>query len=95
MPVGADDLHSRLATQALRRSLTEAEQALAAALEEIFTAGEHDFDVVVRRLNERKVAAPSGAGGPWTTALLESELKTVNESLDSAYATAAPIAAYR
>jgi hypothetical protein len=90
-----DDVHLRLATQGLRRPLTEAERALAAALEQIFASGEHDFTAVARRLNEQTIAAPSGDRRPWTAALLEAELKIVNESLDAAYAEAMPIAAYR
>lgn len=90
-----DEVHSRLATQGLRRPLTEAEQALADALEQIFASGEHDFAAVARRLNEHIIAAPSGDRGPWTVALLEAELKTINQSLDAAYAEATPIAAYR
>ncbi len=95
MTVADDDVHSRLATQGLRRPLTEAEQALADALEKIFASGEHDFTALARRLNEHSVAAPSGHNGPWTVALLESELKTINQSLDAAYAEATPLDAYR
>ena len=90
-----EDVHSRLATQGLRRPLSEAEQALAAALEQIFASGEHDFAAVARLPNERKIAAPSGNGGPWTPQILETELRDVNQSLDAAYVAAAPIAAYR
>jgi len=93
--VVTDDVHSRLATQGLRRPLTEAERALAEALERIFASGEHDFAAVARRLTEHGVAAPSGERGPWTAALLEAELRLVNQSLDAAYAAAPPIAAYR
>ena len=32
------------------------------------------------------VKRPSGAPGPWTAAVLEQELATINASLDAAYA---------
>lgn len=90
-----DDVHSRLATQAVRRAFTEQEQTLAAALEQIFATGEHDFQAVARLLNERNVSRPSGNTGEWTAEVLASELKAINESLDAAYAAAPAIAAYR
>jgi hypothetical protein len=95
MTIVGDDILSRLAAQGLRRPLTEAERALARALEQIFASGEHDFAAVTQRLDEHGVAVPSGDRGPWTVALLEAELKMVNQSLDDAYAAATPIAAYR
>lgn len=75
-----------LARQSLQRPLTEDEQTLARALEKIFAAGEHDFSVVVRRLQEAGVRRPSGAAGAWTVAVLEAELAAINASLDAAYA---------
>lgn len=90
-----DDLYARLATQAVRRPLTEEELALAAALEQIFATGEHDFQAVARLLNERNIARPSGVRAHWTAQALASELKAINDSLDAAYAAAPAIAEYR
>jgi hypothetical protein len=80
MTSGADP-----ARQSLARPLTPAEQALAEALEGIFSAGQHDFEMVVVQLNSHGVARPSGQGGDWTVAVLEDELKTINAALDAAY----------
>jgi hypothetical protein len=74
-----------LARQALGRSLTSSEAALAAALESIFGSGIHDFSKVVELLEEKKVAKPSGSTTPWDVASLEAELAAVNSSLDQAY----------
>lgn len=90
-----DDLHARLATQAVRRPFTEQEQTLATALEQIFATGEHDFQAVARRLNERNVARLSSNTADWTAELLASELEAINDSLDAAYAAAPAIAGYR
>jgi len=78
--------HADLANQSRGRPLTESEQALAVALERIFATGEHDFEGVARALQEQGVRRPSGATDSWTAATLEDELKTINASLDAAYA---------
>jgi Recombinase-like helix-turn-helix domain len=80
------DLHARLKHQSLGRPLSAEERALAEALEAVFRAGEQDFEAVARALESRGVKRPSGATGPWTAAVLEQELATINASLDSAYA---------
>ena len=72
--------------QSLGRPLTEAERALAEALEKIFLTGQHDFEQVARALERDGVKRPSGAKGPWTVAVLEQELAEINASLDAAYA---------
>ncbi len=79
------DPNAGLARQALKRSLTGAEQQLAASLEQIFRGGEHDFEKVATLLQRNGVLPPSGAAGPWTVALLEAELAAINASLDRAY----------
>lgn len=89
------DVHRRLATQGLRRPLTPEEESLAAALEEIFASGEHDFARVVERLNERRIVRPSAVADPWTPASLTQELERINRALDEAYAAAPLIAPYR
>ncbi|MDH7795198.1 MULTISPECIES: recombinase-like helix-turn-helix domain-containing protein [unclassified Beijerinckia] len=88
------DLHRRLGAQALRRELTDAEQALAAGLEAIYAAGIHDFEKVTAELNARAIARPSGAREPWSVAALQSELAAINASLDEAYAAAPAISPY-
>lgn len=81
------DLHARLARQSLRRPFTPAETALAAALEQIFASGQHDFSAVARALTDRGVKRPSGETGAWTPESLEQELKRINADLDKAYET--------
>jgi hypothetical protein len=80
------DLHSRLMHQSLGRPLREEERALADALEAVFRTGEQDFENVARVLERDGVKRPSGATDPWTAAVLEQELATINASLDAAYA---------
>ena len=80
------DLHSRLKHQSLGRPLTDAERALADALEKVFLTGQHDFEEVARALERDGVKRPSGQQGPWTATVLEHELATINASLDAAYA---------
>lgn len=85
MQVPARDIQA-LRNQALARALTPAETALAAALENIFAAGMHDFAAVAAELQTRAIARPSGSREPWTLATLTSELAAVNAALDAAYA---------
>jgi hypothetical protein len=85
-PSGMSDLHSRLKHQSLGRPLTDAERALADALEKVFLTGQHDFAEVARALERDGVKRPSGEKGPWTVAVLEQELANINASLDAAYA---------
>jgi hypothetical protein len=80
------DFHARLAHQSRGRPLTEAEAALAAALEKVFRSGEQNFEAVARALERDGVRRPSGTTGPWTAAVLEQELSQINASLDDAYA---------
>ena len=81
----SQDVHARLARQALARSLTPLEGALASALEETFKSGCHDMGALPRILSEKGVARPSGAIGDWSLDVLESELAAINASLDEAY----------
>ena len=80
------DLHSRLMHQSLGRPLSAEERALADALEAAFRTGEQDFEGVARTLERSGVRRPSGEKGPWTAAVLERELASINASLDAAYA---------
>jgi Recombinase-like helix-turn-helix domain len=87
------DVHTRLASQALARELSPAEEALATALELSFRTNGHDIEDLVRALREKDVKRPSGATEPWSLAALESELATINASLDAAYLARGPIEA--
>src|SRR6202048_2501537 len=83
---GMSDLHARLKNQSRGRVLTAEEEALADALEAIFRTGEQDFEEVARALERARVKRPSGITEPWTAAVLEQELASINASLDAAYA---------
>jgi hypothetical protein len=80
------DLHARLKNQSRGRVLTAEEEALADALEAIFRTGEQDFEEVARALERAHLKRPSGIKAPWTAAVLEQELASINASLDAAYA---------
>jgi len=77
---------SPLAHQSLGRPLSTAERELATQLGQVFATGTHDFDAVAAALQQRSVARPSGESGPWSAAVLQQELSTINASLDAAYA---------
>lgn len=81
------DPNAGLGRQALKRELTESETRLAAGLEQIFKSGITDLDRVAGLLQQNGIQPPSGAAGPWTVGLLEAELRTINQSLDRAYAS--------
>ena len=76
----------RLARQSLMRPITDAEKRLANTLEQIFRSGVKDFGQVTLLLQQNGVQPPSGAAGPWTPDLLQSELARINASFDDAYA---------
>jgi hypothetical protein len=80
-------LDPRLAHQSRSRPLTDAEQALAAALEAAFAAGTHEFAAVAAALQAKGIARPSGSIEPWSLDTLETELATINASLDAQYAS--------
>jgi len=71
--------------QALKRPLTKAEVDLASGLERIFRSGVMDYAQVALLLQQNGIQPPSGAPGPWSPALLHSELANINQSLDRAY----------
>lgn len=71
--------------QSLGRPLSEAERALASALESIYAKGTHGFPEVVDALNALGTGRPSGTPGPWTLEIFEDELKAINRSHDEAY----------
>ena len=80
------DIHARLKHQSLARALTAEEKSLADALEAIFRTGQQDFEEVARALERAHVKRPSGGKEPWTAAVLEQELASINAALDAAYA---------
>lgn len=71
--------------QSRGRSLSEAEQHFADALESIFTDGCHDFEQVAARLSELEVKSPSSGASHWTLDSLTEELRAINAQLDSAF----------
>ncbi len=75
-----------LRQQSLARPMSEAETALAAALEAIFAEGTHDPAAVAVALQARGVKRPSGSAAAWDSAALEHELAELNQALDTAYA---------
>jgi len=79
-------LDPRLSRQSLARPLSNAETALAQALEEVFATGTHDFAAVAAALQAKGVMRPSGSHETWTEAALAEELRRINASLDAAYA---------
>ena len=78
-------LNEGLERQSLRRPLTAGELALAQGLERIFKGGTTDFAQVALLLRQNGVQPPSGAAGPWSIDLLQSELARINGSLDVGY----------
>ncbi len=81
-----DTSRPALAHQSLGRPLTDAENALAAALMEIMSAGEHDFAKVADALANRGLAAPMSGRTDWDGDLLAAELSALNADLDATYA---------
>ena len=79
-------IYEALANQSLRRPLAPVERSLADSLDAIFARGEHDFAAVAQALQAAGVERPSGQTGPWTTQVLDEELKRINASLDEVYA---------
>jgi hypothetical protein len=75
-----------LSRQSLGRSVTDKENALADAIEAVFTAGEHDLAALASQLQVRGVRRPSGETGEWTLTVLQEELQRINASFDEAYA---------
>lgn len=74
-----------LAHQSRGRALSDAEQALAQALMDIFGSGMHDFAGVAAALSERGVVAPASGRTDWTEELLAEELSAINANLDASY----------
>ena len=79
------DPNAGLGRQALKRPLAEPEQRLAGCMEQIFKSGVKDFDRVAALLQQNGIQPPSGANGPWSPAMIEHELRLINQSLDRAY----------
>ena len=65
--------------------MSEEEQALAAAMMDIYAHGSVTLAEVAEKLTERGVIAPGSGKTDWDAASLEAELKAANASLDAAY----------
>lgn len=76
----------KLKYQAQGRPPRPAEAALAQAMLRHFAAGTHDFAALAAALQADGIARPSGATGEWTLAVLEAELRAINQELDQAEA---------
>ncbi len=74
-----------LDTQSRGRDLTKAELVFAAALEEVFAKGIHEFSAVATALAKAGVEAPVSGGTDWDIAKLNAELEAINTSLDDAF----------
>ena len=75
-----------LDVQSRGRELSDGEQRFAAALEEIFSQGCHNWAQVADSLNERQIASPGGGDIHWSVETLEAELTALNAQLDLAFA---------
>ncbi|HRJ70300.1 MAG TPA: hypothetical protein PK812_11920 [Beijerinckiaceae bacterium] len=80
------DVHAALTRQSLGRPLSELEEALADAMEDIYASGFHDMSALAEHLTQRGVRAPRSRETVWTIDLLKTELAAINASLDEAYA---------
>ncbi len=76
----------KLKYQAQGRPLSPPETALTQAMVKHFAAGTHDFAARAAALQADGVVRPSGAVGAWTEAVLEAELRAINQELDRAEA---------
>ncbi|WP_323035321.1 recombinase-like helix-turn-helix domain-containing protein [Pararhodobacter sp.] len=81
-----DTTRPALAHQSLGRPLTDAENALAAAMMDIMGTGQHDFAKIAAELAARGVVAPISGRTDWDVDLFASELSAINADLDAAYA---------
>lgn len=81
-----DELLDRfpLDVQSRGRELTAEEQALADALEAIFSKGVHELDTVAGELNAAGLAPPPDAQ-EWTAEILIARLASINAELDAAF----------
>lgn len=75
-----------LAHQSRGRDLSPAEEALADALMEIYTAGASGGEAVAAALAKKGVRSPSSGSTDWTAEILTQELAALNADLDRAYA---------
>lgn len=82
----SSELASQPALARQCRALSSLETNFAEALITIYATGEHDFDAVASALTSNGVIAPVSGKQNWDKSLLESELKQINEELDTAYA---------
>ena len=74
-----------LAHQSVGRTISAEEKSLAEAMMEAYGAGAEDLTQVAEKLTERGIKAPVSGQTSWDAALLETELKAANETLDATY----------
>lgn len=82
----ADLVGPDLAHQCRGRDLSPAEEALADALMEVYTAGALGVEAVAAALAQKGVRSPSSGSTDWTAETLSQELAALNANLDRAYA---------
>ncbi len=73
-----------LDVQSRGRELTADEQALADALEAIFSKGIHDMEAVASELTAAAVPPPD-SGAEWTAESLAQRLAAINAEIDKAF----------
>ena len=76
-----------LAHQSLGRPLSEAENAFADALMEIYAEGAGASEEIAAALVARGIEMPLSGGTGWTGDSLAAELRALNEDMDAAYQT--------
>lgn len=81
-----DTTRPALAHQTRGRALSADEMALATALMDVMSTGEHDFARVAAALRDRAVTAPMSGRTDWDLDLLQGELAALNADLDAHYA---------
>jgi len=74
-----------LAHQSAGRAVTAAEHALATALMEIYATGATGPGPIAAALSAMDVVAPISGRVDWDAALIEAELRALNDSYDTAY----------
>lgn len=74
-----------LARQSVGRAISPEETALAEAMMAAYGAGAATLAEVAEKLTEQGVVAPLSGGTTWDAALLETELRAANETLDATY----------
>ena len=83
--VGAGNARPELSHQSRGRPLSEAEDALAGAMMEIYADGASDVPALAAALAERGIVAPISGRTDWDAPLVAEELAAINADMDEAY----------